>query len=153
MEENENLRISACDTVMILFRSSLRFGRVRPTVPRTVFPFICNILNKSKYILICLRSASVRARPKSTGLRAPFPVNHIFKTAISLCNRSKFSFAHAFFFHINELIFYTALLEETFCFLCIIAFLASKNLYIHLLHLLPIIKFHFLCISIFIVYK
>ena len=29
------------------------------------------------------------------------------------------------------------------------AFLSSKNLYIHLLHLLQIIKFHFLCISIF----
>ena len=35
MEENENLRISACDTVMILFRSSLRFGRCRTDVPWT----------------------------------------------------------------------------------------------------------------------
>ena len=78
---------------------------------------------------------------------------HIFKTAISLCNRSKLSLAHAFFFHINELILYATLLEETFCFLCIIAFLSSKNLYIHLLHLLQIIEFHFLYISIFIVYK
>ncbi len=37
MEENENLRISACDTVMILFRSSLRFGRCRTDVPWTSY--------------------------------------------------------------------------------------------------------------------
>ena len=37
MEENENLRISACDTVMILFRSSLRFGRCRTDGPWTSY--------------------------------------------------------------------------------------------------------------------
>ena len=37
MEENENLRISGCDTVMILFRSSLRFGWCRTDVPWTSY--------------------------------------------------------------------------------------------------------------------
>lgn len=55
-------------------------------------------------------------------------LNHIFQTTISLRNRSKLSLTHAFFFHINKLIFNATLLEEAFCFLCIITFLSSKNL-------------------------
>ena len=76
MEENENLRISACDTVMILFRSSLRFGRCRTDVLRTSCP-----RQGARVLLIggtAVESAFALLLTKVT--KPPYPANISFYT-------------------------------------------------------------------------
>ena len=97
------------------------------------FIFLCNILNERKQILILA-----------------LPVDHIFQSTICLGDRIEFTLTQSrlparsvrstsstgrhspFFFHINKLKLDPTFFKETFCFLCIIALLCSKNLYIQI---------------------
>ena len=58
------------------------------------------------------------------------PIDHIFDSAVDLCNRTKLAFAHSLLFHVNKLIFDTALFKEPLCLLRIIALFRAKNLYV-----------------------
>ncbi len=54
-----------------------------------------------------------------------------------LRSRIKFALTHALFFHINKLKLNPTFFKETFCFLCIITLLCSKNLYIQIISPCP----------------